>query len=161
MFRSHSRHQGRILSHYWIFLSTSSSGHTVPVPTGSESQIHLIQTVLEQIFPFHLLHLSPMKNNTNQQNCVRFSSVASLWHIMRKQVPRKGSQAAVARLEHKSSKCSNFLLLGRRHWRITSWEWSPRQRAKEWAGRHRALTAADCPFLILAQGTHQETSICC
>lgn len=31
-----------------FFLSTSSSGHTVPVPTGSESQIHLIQTVFNQ-----------------------------------------------------------------------------------------------------------------
>lgn len=51
-------------------------------------------------------------------------------------MPGKGSQAAVARLEHDPSRCSNLLFVGRR---TRSWEQSPRERAKEWGGRHKAL----------------------
>lgn len=60
-------------------------------------------------------------------------------------MPGKGSQAAVARLEHEPSKCSSFLFLGRRHWRTRS---CGHQRQEPRNGdRGTRHSAAGCPFL--------------
>lgn len=107
-----------------------------PRPTSYKP--HLLRIDFASFHP--LLHLFPKTNKNQTKMWEGLSSVASLWHVTRKQMPRRGSQTAVAQLSHKTSTCSpslelpvaawkenpksccNFLFLRRRHWRPRSKE---------------------------------------